>query len=583
MTFRPLGVRAKLAVISLALVGLAGLASGLYLEVSLRKDLEARVEAELFRHAEGLRAALVTADDEGRGVDSAEAIARAAQIRFTLIAEDGRVLADSHVERRRLPALDNHGGRPEVAAALRGERGASRRYSTTLHEDLLYAALPVEGVASARVVRAAMPAAAVEEVIGSLRLALGAAGVLALGLALFMSGLASHVVTRTLRQLVSQARALAERRAHGRIHLSSADELEHLAGSVNRIAAELEDTVQKLAAERDRFQAVLDGMGGAVIALDDERRITLANRAAQELFRLGDDPVGAALVEVLREPALLELLDEPADGARSLEFELPGKRPRRLLARASKTPVADGTVLVFHDVTEMRRLESVRKDFVANVSHELRTPVSVIRASAEALVGGGLEHKEHAERFAGAVYKNAERLSRLVSDLLDLSRIESSRYTPAVASVAVREVAERAMESLEPIAEGRRQTLSLDADESLLVQGDEGALEQVLSNLLDNAVKYTPEGGHIALRARAQGDQVRVEVEDDGPGIPDEHKARVFERFYRVDAGRSREMGGTGLGLSIVKHLVLAMGGEVGVEDRPPRGARFFVELKRAG
>jgi two-component system phosphate regulon sensor histidine kinase PhoR len=407
--------------------------------------------------------------------------------------------------------------------------------------------------------------------------------VLALVVAVLMSTLAAHLMTRALRRLVVQAKGLTEHRGPNQIPLStSQEEIATLAGSLNHMARELEGTVQKLATERDRFQAVLDGMGGAVIAIDENRHITLVNRAALSLLGLSESPVDKPLVEVLRAPAIQNLLQAPVDPAHSIDFEIPGRPPRAINARASKAHLADDTVLVLYDVTDVRRLEKMRTDFVANASHELRTPVSVIQASAEALTSGALSDPARAERFAAAVYRNAERLSRLIADLLDLSRIESTRARPALRPVPVRDLLGHALETLSPIADSNGRRLSLGEVHEVSVLADEAALEQVLTNLIDNAIKYTQPQGQVTLRARARESVVELSVEDDGPGIPDPHKERIFERFYRIDAGRSRELGGTGLGLSIVKNLVLRLGGQIHVEDVVPTGARFVVELPRA-
>jgi two-component system phosphate regulon sensor histidine kinase PhoR len=262
-----------------------------------------------------------------------------------------------------------------------------------------------------------------------------------------------------------------------------------------------------------------------------------------------------------------------------VELDLPGPPPRRVLVHASRTAVRDGAVLLLEDVTDVRRLENVRRDFVANVSHELRTPVSVIRASAEALIDGGLDDKARAARFAAALHRNAERLSRLVSDLLDLARIESGRHAITMSTVCVADVVKGIVDNLQPIIDARHHSVVVDVPDDVIALADGSGLEQVLSNLLDNAAKYTPEVGRIVVRARHHDQRVVIEVEDNGPGIPAEHRDRVFERFYRVDAGRSREMGGTGLGLSIVKHLVAIMDGDVRVEAAEPSGARFVVDL----
>jgi two-component system phosphate regulon sensor histidine kinase PhoR len=235
--------------------------------------------------------------------------------------------------------------------------------------------------------------------------------------------------------------------------------------------------------------------------------------------------------------------------------------------------------VVLDDVTEVRRLERVRKDFVANVSHELRTPISVIKANAETLLEGALDDPAAARRFVEGLYRHAERLGRLVGDLLDISRLESGRREMAVEPVALAEVADEVVESLRGEAEAKGVTITSSLPESLELNADAKALEQVFFNLIDNAIKYSPTGSRVELAAVPESTAVRVEVRDDGPGVDPKHRERIFERFYRVDPGRSREMGGTGLGLSIVKHLVEAMGGELGLEPRRPRGSVFWFRL----
>ena len=239
-------------------------------------------------------------------------------------------------------------------------------------------------------------------------------------------------------------------------------------------------------------------------------------------------------------------------------------------------------MIVAYDVTEMRRLETMRRDFVANVSHELRTPVSVIRANAETLLDGALEEEKAARVFVQAVLRNSERLSNLIADLLDLSRIEAGHYEVLESRLNLHAIVHRVAESVKHKLETKEMVLEISVEEHLEALGDAQALEQVLINLVENGVKYTPKGGRLLLRAQAVSDKVRIEVHDNGPGIAPEHRPRIFERFYRVDPGRSKEMGGTGLGLAIVKHLVGAMNGEVGMDPVEPNGSTFWVELPKA-
>ena len=264
------------------------------------------------------------------------------------------------------------------------------------------------------------------------------------------------------------------------------------------------------------------------------------------------------------------------------EFELQAIPPKTVLSRVTPLVGSGGAVVVAYDVTEMRRLETMRRDFVANVSHELRTPVSVIRANAETLLDGALEEEKAARVFVQAVLRNSERLSNLIADLLDLSRIEAGHYEVLESRLNLHAIVHRVAESVKHKLEMKEMVLEISVEEHLEALGDAQALEQVLINLVENGIKYTPKGGRFLLRAQAVPDKVRIEVHDNGPGIAPEHRPRIFERFYRVDPGRSKEMGGTGLGLAIVKHLVGAMNGEVGMEPVEPNGSTFWVELPKA-
>ena len=281
---------------------------------------------------------------------------------------------------------------------------------------------------------------------------------------------------------------------------------------------------------------------------------------------------------------MLDLLGEQG-GSRAREIELPGDPPRLVMAQASPEHNGNGCIIVMYEVTSIRRLETVRRDFVANVSHELRTPVSVIRANAETLLSGAADDPVHGKRLLEGLERNAERLSRLLDDLLDLASIEANRYRVQSQDVAVAAAIEKAVQSVERAARKKGIALEHDVDPGLRVKADDKALDQILVNYLDNAVKYTPEGGEVSIVAdvaSAGGERVRIEVVDNGPGIAPHLRARIFERFFRVDPGRSRDMGGTGLGLSIVKNLAEAMGGDAGVDGREPHGSRFWLSLPKA-
>jgi two-component system phosphate regulon sensor histidine kinase PhoR len=594
-----MGVRAKLFLVSLVLMALVGLASAFYLENTLRGWLVARIENDLQHHALATKALLITAFDDApstsrtvsvENVDPlADRMGEATASRVTIIGPDGGVLGDSELSPEQVREVESHADRPEVRQAQSRNVGVSRRYSSTIDEDMMYVALPwaFGDSQSGGVVRVSVPLREVDESVETLRWMIFVACLLGLALAVFMSGLASHLLTRTLRKLLNYARAISsgESGAFGesgrRPPLEANDEfVSGLAGSMNRLSDELSRTVDALARERDRFEAVLENMSEAVIAVDDTRRVTLVNRAAVELLELKADPVGRPVIELVRAPGLQDLLDDASQGRQaSEEFEVSVSTTKRVLAQASPQQEAVGTVVVIHDVTDLRRLETMRRDFVANVSHELRTPVSIILANAETLKDGALDEPEHAERFLDALVRNSERLGRLISDLLDISRIEAGEYAVESRPVMLDEAIERAIDTVSAQADDRGISIEADIAGDLCARADANALDQVLSNLVQNAVKYTFEDGGVQIRGRREDETIVVEIVDNGPGIPKHHRDRIFERFYRIDSGRSREVGGTGLGLSIVKHLITAMDGRVGYKPAEPRGSIFWFSL----
>jgi two-component system phosphate regulon sensor histidine kinase PhoR len=494
-----------------------------------------------------------------------------------LLAENGELLGDSR--RDPPPSLRSAHGTdwPEfnearrTGQATRWQRGDAAG-AETIHVALRFAG--PEGLGVLRLSRqlGTPPGAGTRWLLAGL----AAAGAAALGLIL------GQRVRRGMAQGVRSVIDDARRVARGETPHASGDVegLRDLADGVDRLAREFRGAVAELAGERDRFEAVLESMSDAVLVVDGDQRITLANRAAVEKLRIDGPATGRLLYEVVRASALPAMLRAETEGpVRSVELELPGTPSRSVLVHATRLGTGGGQLLVMHDVTEMRRLETVRRDFVANVSHELRTPVSVVLANAETLLDGAIDDRERAPMFLRAIHANAQRLSQLIADLLDLSRIEAGRFVLDRRPVPVIRALQRATEAMQRATATRRQTLVVESFPDLVVLADAKALDQVLLNLLDNAVKYTPEGGRIEVGAKAVGAEVRLEIRDDGPGIEPRHQARIFERFYRVDPGRSREMGGTGLGLAIVKHLVDAMGGTVGVELRRPHGSCFWLTL----
>lgn len=347
---------------------------------------------------------------------------------------------------------------------------------------------------------------------------------------------------------------------------------------MNFLAEDADRSHTALARERVLLSSVAEGLTQGVIAVDGEHRIELLNDAARKMLGVTSTPVGEPLIEFVRVPAVFDLVD--GNEAATVEVQLPNG-PRTLIRVANRWG-GDGRVLLLEDVTTVRRLETVRRDFVANVSHELRTPVAVIRANAETLLAGAKDDPVMGPKLIDGLHRNAERLARILADLLDLSRLDAGQYRMDLSPVAVKAITLQSLTAVETQATAREVTIEVEIADALMVKADPKALDQIFVNLIDNAVKYTRAKGHVWVAARVEGDNVRIEVRDDGPGIADKHRERVFERFYRADPSRSREAGGTGLGLSIVKHLAESMGGAVGVEPNTPNGSIFWLKLPRS-
>ena len=510
--------------------------------------------------------------------------------RLTLVTPAGRVLADSdHAP----GSMGDHSDRPEIRAALARGQGSATRYSQTLDRDMLYVAVrsPAEGEPVA-VVRTALPlrtlAETVADTLEHVALVGLIAGLLAAGLGLVVA----RRLARPLEQLTGGAQAFAAGDLTRRLSVHGAREVDDLARAMNGMAAQLAERIATIDRQRDELQAVLESLVEGVVAVDADERVLRVNSACLRL--LGIDPAraqGRTLQEVLRNPELERLVgeilacNEPREG----EIHLPavtGERTLEVHGALLRDPsgASRGAVLALHDVTRTRRLERVRRDFVANVSHELRTPVTVIKGSVETLLDGARGDALASERFLGIVQAEADRLESLLEDLLALSRLEQEGSVALdLEPASLRGLAREALAACEVAAREHEVTLVLADGLDVTVRAHPRLLVQAIVNLLDNAVKYSGPGTLTTVSVERAGAEAHLHVTDQGPGIPAEHLPRLFERFYRVDKGRSRAMGGTGLGLAIVKHIARAHGGRVAVESEPGRGCRFTVTLPAEG
>jgi two-component system phosphate regulon sensor histidine kinase PhoR len=564
-----------------AALGITGGAVGAWAEQQAMQQIE-----------EHLRSKAIFLQEVIRGRDAAqmrtqiESLRAKSETRITLIASNGQVIAESEKD----PAdLDNHGQRPEVEQASIIGFGKAIRYSSTVQKNMLYVALRTSGTDPVAFVRVARPVSEIQAQASQLRNLVWS---MAAGTALFallLTAWLTRRMTQPLQELTGGANKIAAGEFGHKVYLDHKEEFGLLAESFNRMSVQLANQFAQLDEDRQKMRAILSGMVEGVIAINADQNILFANeRASQLLDFAAAAAAGRKLWEIVRQHSVQELvqasMQSAGDEAYTLEFTArAGKSLRLHVAPLAGNPTR-GAVLVFHDTTELRRLERLRQDFVANVSHELKTPLSVITACVETLLDGGMDDVENRGRFLERIHEQAQRLHTLILDLLSLARIESGEQLLTLQPISIAEMAHECVERHQARARARSQQLFIDMPEhrDVSVLADVEALGGILDNLVDNALKYTPAEGTIRLRWWDEREVCHIEVHDTGIGIPESDLPRIFERFYRVDKARSREMGGTGLGLSIVKHLVQAMQGTVRAASELGRGSIFTVTLPRA-
>ncbi len=520
---------------------------------------------------------------DGPALDhEADRLGKYSASRITLVSSDGRVVGDSTQTPEQLPTLENHLTRPEIVMARDTGVGVSQRFSDTVGTDMLYVATRCAHPAVAYV-RLALPLTEIDAQLAALRkltfIALGVALPAALGIAWLLSAR----LGRRVQEIAAVARSQIGTSPPGATDYGT-DELATVARVLDSTIQELSRRVGELSRDRARSEAILSGMVEGVLVVSADGRLQLANRAAQEMLRMDQATIGRSYLEVIRHPDIsaqlaTALRGDEVDNRELLLTRDPG---RMFVARAA--PVAatggGGAVLVLHDVTDLRRADQIRRDFVANVSHELRTPLTAIRGYLEALKDDP-EDTETAARFIDIIWRQTTKMERLVSDLLRLARLDARQEVLERVQCDVRQIFQAVVADLTPSIEAKTQRVVIDIPENAQrVSADPAKLHDVLRNLVENAVNYSPEGAEIRLGAARTDGSSAITVSDSGPGLPAADLTRVFERFYRVDKSRSRP--GTGLGLAIVKHLVELHGGTVAAANRPEGGAVFTVTLPAA-
>ena len=534
---------------------------------------EARLIADLLSQATALESSAL--DDE------ADRLGQLVASRITFVAEDGRVLGDSTQTVEALPSLENHALRPEIVAARARGIGTSQRYSTTVDTDMLYVAVRASHPQVAYV-RLALPLTDVDQQLAAIR----RAALIAIGVAIPLALIVSWMFSAPLARRVQAIARVAERYSAGDLSRSTYDYGTDELGSVARVldssVQELGVRIEELSRDRARMVAILAGMVEGVLVVDRQGRLQLVNRAAQDMLRVDASATSRSYLEVIRHPDISAQLTRAlrGDDVGSQEVALSRDPGRTFVARAA--PVSGtgggGAVLVLHDITDLRRADQIRRDFVANVSHELRTPLTAIRGYVEALLDEPGEAEE-TQKFLEIIARHTTRMERLVKDLLRLARLDARQEALEMARCDVRQIFSGVIADLSPNIEAKGQRVDINVfPDAAQVDGDPAKLHDIVRNLVENAVNYSPDGADVTLGAARVNGRYTITVADSGPGIPQEDLARVFERFYRVDKSRSRP-GGTGLGLAIVKHLVELHGGEARAENAPKGGAVFTVAL----
>jgi len=509
------------------------------------------------------------------------------ETRLTIILTNGKVVGDSEEHPGR---MDNHANRPEVINALNGRLGVASRFSRTLQLNMMYVALPVvENDLIVGCVRAALPIKDLTKTLESAFYPVINSGLVIALVAAMISLWLSRRISRPLEEMKRGAERFACGELEGRLPIYSGEEMGGLAEAMNQMAVQLDDRIRTVVRQRNEQDAVLSSMIEGVLAVDNEERILRVNQSAAELLNIDHAvAIGRRIQEVIRKPDLQNFVSQALQSQKRIEEDITLViRGNEIFLQAHGAPLRDssgkdiGALVVLNDITRLQRLENIRRDFVANVSHELKTPITAIKGSVETLLGGAVEDEESAQRFLDIIARQSDRLNAIIEDLLALSRIEQGEELDGLekAKTQLRSVFLNTLQACQLKANDKQVALEMDCPDDIEIMINAPLLEQALVNLVDNAIKYSPEKGRVHFSALREDSAVVIKVQDWGSGISKEHLPRLFERFYRVDKARSRKLGGTGLGLAIVKHIVQSHNGQIAVESTPGNGSTFIIQL----
>jgi two-component system phosphate regulon sensor histidine kinase PhoR len=571
-------------IIVLALFTVALYASNALKQFYLEKNRE-HLEAHAW-HFRGLIEEKFSLD-YGREVDSlCKTVGNQLSNRFTVILPSGLVFGDSMEDPSR---MDNHKNRPEIRKALSGDIGTSTRFSHTVKQDMMYVAIPVKKDEKIiGVVRTSMPVTTIEQTFNVIYSKITVVGIGVAILAAIISFVVSYRITKPLEEMRKGALRYAHGDLNHRIYVPESREIGTLAETMNQMASQLAERIQIVTKQRNELEAVLTSMEEAVVIVDREERIVRCNQAAGKIFGFNPETfTHRSIQELIRNATIQRFVKKIFESEIHVEEVIVLNTPEERFLHAHGTllheaenrlPVA---LLVFHDITRLKQLENMRREFVANVSHELRTPITSIVGFIETLQDGAINDPENAGKFLNIVERNASRLNSIINDLLTLSKIEQGKEGEEIIFIEerIRDVLDAAVMACQKRANENQVTIHLQCDDKLCANINAALLEQAVVNLLDNAIKYSDPGSYVNVSAVQQEHDLIIAVEDFGCGISEEHLSRLFERFYRVDKARSRNLGGTGLGLAIVKHIANAHHGLAVVESIPGKGSIFSIKL----
>jgi len=518
----------------------------------------------------------------------ADKLGNASDSRVTLILNNGIVVGDSDVELQSIVNLDNHANRDEIKEALAFGKGWSSRYSDTIGRQLLYFAITDNNEIEPNIIRISVPYTYLDQVFASLNLSIFLIGIVAFVVCFIASTLIFNFTYKNLSELENAVSSLAKGPIKNKdkeiLPLEGLDEFSSVARSITQVSEALKNQVRLIAKQRNQFGSVLDDLGEGVIVFNDLAEITYHNDQALRILNLKTD-INNKTLEELNIKAIGNLYDIASKKKKSnkeFEIDLGNGSTRWVLASMNQSNTAKQYILVVHDITQLRKLDSMRRDFISNVSHELRTPVSVIMANSETLLSGALDNKADAENFSKAILHNAERLSEMVSDLIDLSRIEYGELKLEFEKVNINQSILKALDAIKGLAAKKEISLNFDEYEDEFIRVDINAIDRILINLLDNAIKYSPNQSSVRITIEDKNSHIEVNVIDSGKGIDDSDKVRIFGRFYRTAQARASDKTGSGLGLAIVKNLVHSLDGDVGVRNSNSGGCNFWFTVPKA-